>query len=190
MTPHVAVSGFCIVALTATCLAAAESNTNLLRNPGFRFHARDVTGRPGGTQSHNVACWNCDAWGDITVGSAADVTVFRPTCGKANVVRIRPGKRFYQFATLPEIGCQLGDPLSFSVPGYQRSRGSLRARMTLMRIESADGTWSPADLGISDKRVFSRHGRGELVPGPMLEQTTDATEGAFTAKLEGLKVKG
>jgi len=59
-----------------------------------------------------------------------------------------------------------------------------------MRIESADGTWSPADLGISDKRVFSRHGRGELIRGPKLEQTAGPAEGAFALALEGLKVEG
>jgi len=133
---------------------------NLLKNPEFRFHSRGGSGHLEGRVSHNVACWNTDAWSDITVEHAADAKILRVPSGVVGVVRIGPGKRLYQFNTLPELGCVPGDALSLRVTAAQNGGGRLEIRMTVLRIESADGAWCPKDFGCSDDRTFNRHGRG------------------------------
>jgi hypothetical protein len=51
---------------------------NLLRNPAFRFHVRNGAAQPDAKTSHNVACWNTDAWRDVTVVQAQEVRAFKP----------------------------------------------------------------------------------------------------------------
>ena len=170
-----------VLALSQVC----KSQDNLLRNPEFRFR----TPTRGDGVARNVACWNCDAWGDLRVTGADKVKAFRPKHAKAGVVRLRPGKRLYQFSTLPEMGLAVGDRVALSVLGFQPNPAALRVRLTLMRIESADGKWSPKDFGCRDKRVFSRHGRGEPVRGPHVEALSSKAEGQFAITLDPLTVE-
>jgi hypothetical protein len=138
----------------------------LLQNPQFEFHAfmphRD--GKPLSYQSGNVAFWNTEAWGDIEVLREAHVEAgIRPSFSTRNLVKIQPGKKLWQFFTLPEAGLAHGEFLSLSVQGHQAKGKALELRLQLMKLDSEDGSWSPADFGDSDKRVFPRHSRGELV---------------------------
>lgn len=156
---------------------------NLLCNPKFEF--RSAVNSPD--EGLSVTCWNTEKWGDIsaTSGSAKGV----PSLNAAgNLVRIKPGNRFWQFATLSELGLNNGDTLSLSVKGFQKQSRALRTSFCFMLIESAEGTWSPADFGLKDKRTFSRHGRGELVRSSLLEAASNSIEKEFFLKLEGLKL--
>jgi hypothetical protein len=79
------------------------------------------------------------------------------------MVAINPGKRIWQFFTLPEAGLAHGMKLNLEVFGYQGSGGSLKASIKLMKPDSEDGEWSPKDFGMRDARTFPKHSRGELV---------------------------
>ncbi|MBT7298242.1 MAG: SGNH/GDSL hydrolase family protein [Victivallales bacterium] len=168
--------------------AVGAQTQNLLKNPAFAFHARDAAGRPGGTTSHNVACWNSDAWGDITAAKVGDSGISPRPTGAVGAVRIAPGKRLYQFNTLPKLGCLPGDALSLSVTTAQSGGGKLQIKLSLLRIESADGEWSPKDFGCSDSRTFNCHGRGELLRGPSQTVTVTAPrdQSARRVKVESL----
>lgn len=176
------------ISLTLAAGTACAEPANLLLNPSFRFHARSAAGYPSGRASHNVACWNTDAWGDITVVARDAIDAFTPAAPVVGVARIAPGKRLYQFNTLPELGCAPGDRLSLVVQGFQDGDSRLEARMTLLCLESADGTWCPRDFGCPDDRTFSRQGRGELVPGAQRRSAGSSGEGAVTVGLEALPV--
>ncbi len=154
---------FCGLAVASGDGAGAS---NLLLNPSFEFHAftphRD--GKPESFSSHNVAFWNTGEWGDIKVirESHVDAKV-RPAFSTHNLVKIEPGKKMWQFFTLPEASLAHGEFLSLSVQGNQSQARAIEVRLQLMKLDSEDGTWSPVDFGASDKRVFPRHSRGELV---------------------------
>ena len=88
---------------------------NLLLNPGFEFHAFENHrhGRAVSFESHNVAFWNTGAWGDITVMRESHVRAeIRPGFTTHNLVSIAPGKRFWQFFTLPEASLGHDDRVS------------------------------------------------------------------------------
>ena len=117
-----------IITITLCTLAlstAAQELTqpmNLLANPTFEFHAftnhRD--GKAISYESHNVAFWNTDAWGDITVRRESHVAGdLRPAFSTHNMVLIAPGKRLYQFLTLPEAGLAPGEHISLHVYANQ-----------------------------------------------------------------------
>ena len=163
--------------------AEPQDGGNLLRNPLFGFHSRDEEGESG----NNVTCWNTDSWGDITAVSGSRKSKLALEAA-GNVVRIEAGKRFWQFATLSELGLANGDSVSLAVEGSQQAPEALRARLCLVLIESAEGTWSPQDFGFDDKRTFARHGRGELVRSPELEASSDGKADEFSIKVEGLKI--
>jgi len=74
------------------------------------------------------------------------------------------------------------------VKGFQDTSGALQARLCLMLIETADGTWSPKDFGLSDTRTFSKHGRGELIRSPQLETSSQKVGEEFLLVQEGLKI--
>jgi hypothetical protein len=105
------------------------------------------------------------------------------------VVRIAPGKRLYQFNTFPELGCLPGDVLSLTVRGFQTGGGRLEARMTVVRLESADGQWSPEDFGCDDERTFQRHGRGEFVTGVRKMARGPEQPGTITLQVETLSLE-
>ena len=165
---------------------------NLLLNPRFEFHSfinhRD--GKAVSYQSHNVAFWNTDAWGDITVVRESHVDAdIRPDFSTGSMVAIAPGKRFYQFITLPEVGLAHGDQVSLTVFGYQENPAQLRAVIRLLKLDSEDGTWKPSDFGCADKRQFPRHSRGELVTALTYEATSDQT-GRIQLTIEGAEIAG
>lgn len=149
---------------------------NLLQNPQFRLRKTAGT-EPG----RSILCWNTDGWGDVIGGSSEGNR-------KLESVEIQPGKRIWQFATLPELKLKSGDSVSLSVNGYQEQSGALKARLCLMLIESADGQWSPADFGMPDKRMFAKHGRGELVRAPQKEASSEETGKEFQLQLNGLRI--
>ena len=154
------------------CLAAP----NLLTNPRFEFHAFENhrLGSAVSFTSHNVAYWNTDAWGDITVTREAHVDPkIRPAFSTGNLVSIAPGKKLWQFVTLPEIGLAHGDHVALSAGGYQPAAGALMARLKLMKLDSEDGTWKPSDFGMGDSREFPKHSRGELVVAKAYEAKSD-----------------
>lgn len=168
--------------LCATALVGGEAGGgNLLLNPGFEFHA--FTGyRSGVAETHtsrDVAFWETGAWGDITVTRASHAPdAVRGTVGAArNLVKLVPGKRLWQFATLSELGLAHGDRISLRVAAWQAAAGAVHARIRLMKLDSADGTWSPKEFGMRDQREFPRHARGELV----VARTYEATSGAAGA---------
>ncbi|WP_417388194.1 SGNH/GDSL hydrolase family protein [Gimesia sp.] len=158
----------------------SESKQNLLQNPEFGLR-KTADPEPG----RSILYWNTDRWGDVIGGNGEGKFRHQST---AKVVEILPGKRIWQFATLPELGLKAGDAVSLSVNGYQEQSGALKARLCLMLIESADGQWSPADFGMPDKRTFARHGRGELVRSPQKETSSQETEKEFQLQLNGLKI--
>ncbi|NOZ21322.1 MAG: hypothetical protein GXP25_09565 [Planctomycetes bacterium] len=165
---------------------------NLLLNPSFEFHAflNHREGKRESFQSHNAAFWNTDAWGDITVMRESHVDAkIRPAFTTHNMVSIAPGKRMWQFVTLPEAGLGHGDHVSLLVYGHQSKPGALRASVKLMKLDSEDGTWSPADFGFADKRTFPKHARGELVVAKSYDAASDKV-GPVELKIENAEIIG
>lgn len=143
-----------------------REESNLLMNPSFEFHSfmNHREGLPVNYSSHNVAFWNTEAWGDIEVMRESHVPdAVRPDFSTHNLVAITPGKKFWQFFTLPEAGLSYGEELSLSVHAYQKNANQLRSAIKVMKTDSEDGEWSPKDFGMRDSRSFPRHSRGELV---------------------------
>jgi hypothetical protein len=143
-----------------------NGSDNILLNPMFDFHSfinhRD--GIPVSFSSHNVAFWNTATWGDIEVIRESHVPEnVRPIFSTHNLVAINPGKKIWQFFTLPEAGLAHGEQLNLSVYGYQVKGNLIKAKIKLMKLDSEDGEWSPKDFGMRDSRTFPRHSRGELV---------------------------
>lgn len=193
---HVRMILFCCIAgflLLPMNLHAEEfpMNGNLLLNPGFNFHSVDNsrTGAAASFRSGSVPCWNQDAYGEAEAYRATRGTAFRPKFPVDNVVVVHPGKRFYQFSLLAEMGLDHGDHVSLSVYGFQKTAESLRATVHLMRLDSASGEWSPADFKLDDKRTFPKHSRGELVKGPDYSATSGAAN-EFELKIENSEIVG
>ncbi len=182
------------VSLLATAVGAQEATQpmNLLLNPTFEFHSftNHREGKAVSYTSHNVAFWNTEAWGDVTVlrESHAKEEV-RPEFSTRNLVSIAPGKAFWQFFTLPEAGLAHGERISLFVYGYQSRPNILRASIKLMKLDSEDGQWSPADYGMADKRTFPRHSRGELVVAKSYDAASDQV-GRVELKIEGAEIVG
>ena len=167
-------------------------NMNLLLNPHLDFHAFENhrLGRRESFESHNVAFWNCSAWGDITVMREAHVPAqIRPSFSTHNLLSIAPGKKVWQFLTLPEGDLAHGDRVSLFVYGHQSAANALCARVELMKLDSEDGTWSPAELGLGDKRTFPRHSRGELVVATSYDASSEEV-GTVELKIDGAEVVG
>ncbi len=86
------------------------------------FHAfsNHREGRAGSFSSHNTAFWNTESWGDIeTIRESHVSDKIRPEFSTHNIVAILPGKKIWQFFTLPEAGLAHNDQLMLSVHGYQ-----------------------------------------------------------------------
>ena len=140
--------------------------TNLLMNPSFEFHSfiNHREGKAVSFASHNVAFWNTEAWGDIEVMRESHVPdAVKPIFSTHNLIAITPGKKIWQFFTLPEAGLSYGEKLSLSVFAYQKKGNQLKSGIKVMKTDSEDGEWSPKDFGMSDSRNFPKHSRGELV---------------------------
>ncbi|MBN2309960.1 MAG: hypothetical protein JXR94_13380, partial [Candidatus Hydrogenedentes bacterium] len=188
----------CVMAAVVGFLALGASAPdapapgNLLLNTGFAFHVftNHRLGEREAFSSHNAAFWNTQAWGDITAVRQAHVDPdIRPGFETHNLVSIAPGKRLWQFFTLPEAGLAHGETVSLHVHGYQPAAGTLRARIALMKIDSEDGTWHPADFGMADERTFPRHARGELVVAKAYEASSDRA-GRVELTIENAEVVG
>ena len=115
-----------------------NSSDNLLLNPVFDFHSfiNHREGKPVSYSSHNVAFWNTDRWGDIEVIRESHVSdTIRPVFSTHNLVAINPGKKIWQFFTLPEAGLAHGEQLNLSVYGYQKKGNLLKAKIKLMKLD-------------------------------------------------------
>ena len=93
------------------CLAAP----NLLTNPRFEFHAFE-NHRLGSTvsfTSHNVAFWNTEAWGDITVTRESHVDPkIRPAFSTGSLVSLALRHTSLGGAASPRLdqGDEMGAP--------------------------------------------------------------------------------
>jgi hypothetical protein len=149
---------------------------NLLLNPTFEFHsfAGHRLGKAEGYSSGYVAFWNCDAYGDVQVVREAHAPAdVQPAVSVGNLVRIGPGKSLRQFIAVPEGRLAHGTSVVLTVYGSQSAAGALRARLRTLKLDSEDGTWSPSEFGMADKRSFPRHSRGELVCAAQVEASSD-----------------
>jgi len=166
--------------------------TNLLLNPAFEFHSFDNhrLGRAARFESGYVSFWNANAWGDVKVTHEAHApATVRPAYSVRNLVSVQPGKRMWQFITLPDVSLAHGEKVSLSVFGHQSAAGVAHARIRLLKLDSQDGEWTPSEFGMSDKRTFPRHARGELVTARAYEASAQA-EGAFEIKIEDAEIIG
>lgn len=177
---------------SSPALSQGNNGSNLLLNPAFEFHsfANHRDGERISYSSHNVAFWNTDHWGDIQVIRESHVSEkVRPTFSTHNLVAIYPGKKMWQFFTLPEAGLAHGDFLDLSVYGFQKQGNSIEAMIKLMKLDSEDGAWSPKDYGMSDTRTFPRHSRGELVVAKMYPTSNDKT-GPMLLEIRNAEIDG
>lgn len=149
------------------CFSQVGSNSvNLLLNSNFDFHSfqNHRSGESKSFSSHNVAFWNTEEWGDIeTIRESHVSNKIRPKFTTHNIVAVHPGKKIWQFFTLPEAGLAHNDELMLSIHGYQKKGNQIKAKVQIMKLDSEDGQWSPKDFGMNDSRTFPRHSRGELV---------------------------
>ncbi|MBN1343537.1 MAG: hypothetical protein JXQ73_12690 [Phycisphaerae bacterium] len=189
------VSAVALLALLAGASSRASALPgveNLLVNSSFDFHAfnNHRLGERECFSSNNVAFWNTDAWGDVTVVRESHVDAkIRPAFCAHNLVSISPGKRFWQFFSLPEAGLAHGERISLVAFGHQTAPKALRARLEIMKLDSEDGTWRPADFGMGDKRTFPKHARGELVVAKRYEAASDKT-GTVELRIDGAEIIG
>lgn len=182
-----------LLVLVPAALPAADlsSPRNLLLNSDLGFHsfANSRTGTANSYRSGSVAGWNQDAYGEAEGYRGPRVAGFRTRIPVEGAVVLHPGKRFYQFSLLSEMGLDHGDHVSLSVYGHQATPGGLEGGVHLMRLDSATGDWSPADFGQADKRRFPRYSRGELVRGPSYTARS-GTAPDFELKIENAEVVG
>ncbi|WP_423129374.1 hypothetical protein [Gaoshiqia sp. Z1-71] len=188
---------FCFLVVMASGIQPGFSQenkdaVNLLLNPYFEFHSftnhRD--GKPEVYSSGNVAFWNTEAWGNIQVTRESHVAdSVRPRFSTHNLVAIQPGKKFWQFFTLPEVGLAHGEQLNLSVYGYQPKGDMLKAKIKLLKLDSEDGEWSPVDFGMTDKRTFPKHSRGDLVLAKEYK-TASAHQGSVKLQIKGAEIIG
>jgi hypothetical protein len=165
---------------------------NLLLNPDFEFHAFENhrLGKAISYLSHNVAYWNTDAWGDITVTRESHIpSEIRPDYTTHNIVSIEPGKKIWQFFTLPEADLALGDHVSLFAGGYQTEPNAIKVCIKLLKLDSEDGTWSPADYGMVDKIIYPKYSRGEPVVAKQYA-TSSMDRGKITLKIDNAEIIG
>lgn len=168
------------------------SSENLLLNPRFEFHSfvNHREGKPISYSSGNAAYWNTETWGDIEVVRESHVPdSIRPDFYAGNLIKIKPGKKIWQFFTLPEAGLSHGEKISLKVFGYQPKENMISARIKLMKLDSEDGEWSPGDLGFKDKRTFPKHSRGELVAAEQY-QTSGKKKGSVALTIKNAEIVG
>ena len=180
-----------ILMLSNIC-SFGQNKINLLLNPRFEFHSfinhRD--GKAISYSSGNVAFWNTQSWGDIEVMRESHVSdSIRPKFSVNNLVKIKPGKKIWQFFTLPEAGLAHGEKISLKVYGYQSKENMLKARIKLMKLDSEDGEWSPGDFGMKDKRTFPKHSRGDLVVAGEY-QASDKGNGSVELMIKDAEIIG
>lgn len=170
--------------------AMASDMRNLLLNSAFDFHSfiNHREGKAVSYSARNVACWNTDGAEDITVlrSSHIDRNLHPPVFFR-NGVKIEPGKRMFQFFTLPEGELIPGAAISLKFYATPGIRGTLR----LLKFDSESGSWSPADFGLADKRTFPKHSRGELVVAEAAEvHIAEGESGPQAGVVEDFRVRG
>lgn len=167
---------------------------NLLVNSDFRFHslAPHRYGKAGSFAADYVPFWNADTAKSLQVLRDSHISKnirpdFMVPCG----VRLNPGQSFHQFFTLPEANLAYGDKISLSFYGYQTTPNALKGEIRAMKIESADGTWSPkGDFKLRDKRTFARMSRGELVVAGSASAVSPVVKRNIQYKIEGFAIPG
>lgn len=182
---------FCCISVTNFPLSAQNAD-NLLLNPDFDFHSfiNHREGKSVSYLSNNVAFWNTDSWGDIEVVRESHVSdSIRPKFSTHNLVAIKPGKKVWQFFTLPEAGLAHGEHVNLSVHGYQPKGNMLKAKIKLMKLDSEDGDWSPKAFGMQDELTFPKHSRGELVVAKEYK-TSLANKGSVELKIKNAEIIG
>ena len=180
-----------LLALLVSLTAEAQTPMNLLVNPQFDFHCFDNSRNAQARvwSAGYVACWNSEAYGDITVTTAPHVDGIKLQVFTRNIVAVKPGKHLYQIVFLPEAQLRHGDQVSLSVCGQQKAPDSLRAAVHVLKIDSQTGTWKPSDFGMADTREFPKHSRGELVKAKSYTATSGASND-FQVKLEKCDIPG
>lgn len=169
-----------------------EYKANLLLNQDLQFHAFENhrLGKKISYQSHSVAFWNTDAWGDIKVVRESHVDLhIRPEHTVHNMVCIAPGKKFWQFMTLPEVDLGHGDVVSLFVGAYQKDKNSLKAKIKLLKLDSEDGRWTPSDFGIKNSESYPKQSRGNLIVVKEKFATSKKT-GLIELKIKNVKIPG
>ncbi|MEO8962225.1 MAG: hypothetical protein ABI325_10100, partial [Ginsengibacter sp.] len=189
------ISAIIVLAFLAFTPALAQDRIetgNLLSNPAFDFHSfiNHRLGEPISFSSHSVAFWNANEWGDIEVIRESHVSeIVRPKFSTHNIVSLSPGKKLWQFFTLPEAGLAHGELINLSVYGYQKKGNQIKAVIKLMKLDSEDGEWNPKDFGMSDSRSFPRHSRGELVVAKEYK-IIDQSPGTVLLKIKNAIIQG
>ena len=180
----------CIHSPESVCVAEPQivDTRNLLVNSDFNFHSL-TPHRHGKAVSYTadyVPFWNADTAKSLRVSRdshipAAVLPAFSVPCG----VELNPGQSFHQFFTLPEANLLYGDSISLSFRGFQKKPGELKGEIRALKIETADGTWSPGkDFKYRDKRTFAKMARGELVSAAAASVTSPVAGKNVEFKIE------
>ena len=185
---------FALVVMLILSVTVLEAQTpmNLLVNPNFDFHCFDNSRTATATswKAGYVACWDADAYNDLTVISAPHADGLKLQTFARNVVTLKPGKKMNQVIFLPEVGLRHGDVVSLSAYGQQKAPESLQAAVHVLKIDSQTGKWKPSDFGQADQREFPKHSRGELVKAASYKTTSGAAAGDFQIKVENCSIPG
>ena len=167
---------------------------NLLVNSEFNFHSL-IPHRYGKSTSYvadYVPFWNANGAKSLQVLRDSHIpTAVLPDFSVPNGVALNPGESFHQFFTLPEADLLYGDKVSLSFYGWQPAPGALKGELKAMKIESADGTWSPGkDFKFRDTRTFAKMARGELVPAAVAEAVSQKIGKTTQYKIENFVIPG
>ena len=167
---------------------------NLLVNSSFEFHPfmPHRNGRAISYAADYVPFWNADTATSLKVIRDSHIASnILPPFGVPCGVELRPGQSFHQFFTLPEANLLYGDTVSLSFYGYQESPGALKGEIRAMKIESADGTWSPKkDFKLRDARTFAKMSRGELVVAASAAAVSQTVKKTVEFKVDKFTIPG
>ncbi|MCK9265471.1 SGNH/GDSL hydrolase family protein [bacterium] len=146
---------------------------NFLTNPEFKCLKKDFD------YGHYTAGWNVKEFGDIEIHPMKE-GFNKQSSG--NCVKIFPKKLFWQFIPLADLDIKLKKRrLKLKAEIRQKEPSSVKMSLKLVGPESSDGTWSPSEFGLTDIRVFYKHGRGELV---IISEETSFSGRTDTEQLE------
>ena len=167
---------------------------DLLVNSNFDFHSLipHRHGKPMSFFADYVPFWNADTAKSLRVIRDSHIPAeIRPSFSVPCGVELNPGQSFHQFFTLPEANLLYGDRVSLSFYGHQKTAGALVGEIRAMKIESEDGTWSPAkDFKLRDKRTFAKMARGELVVASSAKATLPLISKTAEYKIENFVIPG
>ena len=167
---------------------------DLLVNSNFDFHSLipHRHGKPMSFFADYVPFWNADTAKSLRVIRDSHIPAeIRPSFSVPCGVELNPGQSFHQFFTLPEANLLYGDRVSLSFYGHQKTAGALIGEIRAMKIESEDGTWSPAkDFKLRDKRTFAKMARGELVVASSAKATLPLISKTAECKIENFVIPG